>query len=72
VTHYYFLRRAGLDVELSFGMGKLDDQYAGHCWLVKDGEPFLEDSDPRPRYATMYTFSRRGQQTDPRDRQSRI
>ena len=48
VTLYYFLRRAGADVTLVFGMGKPEDASfaAGHCWLVKDGEPFLEREGP--------------------------
>jgi hypothetical protein len=60
LTRYYFLRRAGMDVALCFGMGHLDKGFMGHCWLVKDGEPFLEVEDPRPRYAEMYQISRMG------------
>jgi hypothetical protein len=62
LTRYYFLRRAGMDVALCFGMGRLDKEFMGHCWLVKDGEPFLEAEDPRPRYAEMYRISRAGSQ----------
>jgi transglutaminase superfamily protein len=62
VTRYYFLRRAGMDVALCFGMGRLGGEFMGHCWLVKDGEPFLEAEDPRPRYATMYCVSPSGSQ----------
>ena len=58
MTLFYFLRRAGADVELVFGMGKHGDDYAGHCWLVKDGEPFLEQKDPRQKFATMYAIPR--------------
>lgn len=47
LTLYYFLRRAGVDVSLVFGIGMVDTAYTGHCWLVKDGEPFLEVRDPR-------------------------
>jgi hypothetical protein len=57
VTRYYFFRRAGLDVQLHFGMGQVKRGYAGHCWLVKDGEPFLEKEDPRPRFNSIYRFS---------------
>lgn len=60
LTRYYFLRRAGLDVALCFGMGRLDKDFMGHCWLVKDGEPFLEAEDPRPLYTEMYRISRAG------------
>ncbi|MFI5092452.1 MAG: lasso peptide biosynthesis B2 protein [Candidatus Acidiferrum sp.] len=54
VTRYFFLRRNGLDVSLCFGMGQDNEEFVGHCWLVKDGVPFLEPRDPRPLYAEMY------------------
>ena len=60
LTRYYFLRRAGMDVALCFGMGRLDKEFIGHCWLVNNGEPFLEVEDPRPRYVEMYRISREG------------
>jgi len=60
LTRYYFLRRCGMDVALCFGMGRPDNDFVGHCWLVKDGEPYLEppDQDPRTLYAEMYRISR--------------
>jgi Transglutaminase-like superfamily len=57
LTRYYFFRRAGMDVALCFGMGRLANGFMGHCWLVKDGEPFLELEDPRPLYAEVYRIS---------------
>jgi hypothetical protein len=57
VTRYYFFRRNGLDVSLCFGMGQDKEEFVGHCWLVKDGVPFLEPRDPRPLYAEMYRIS---------------
>ncbi len=56
LTLYYFLNRAGLNIALYFGMGKLADEFAAHCWLVRDGEPFLECQDPRPLFSTVYCF----------------
>jgi hypothetical protein len=53
LTRYFFLRKAGLDVTLCFGMGRIDDELAGHCWLVSNGEPFLEGRDPRPVFAEI-------------------
>ncbi len=53
---YYFLNRSGLDVALCFGIGKIKGEFLGHCWLVKDGEPFLETKDPRPLYRQTYAF----------------
>ncbi len=50
LTLLYFLRRAGVDVELLFGVGHVDGKTEGHCWLVRAGEPYLEASDPRLRF----------------------
>lgn len=62
LTRYFFLRRAGLDVALLFGMGRVQEGHGldGHCWLVRDGEPFLENVDPRPLYVEMWRVSRAG------------
>jgi transglutaminase superfamily protein len=53
VTRCYFLRRAGFDVELAFGMSPTT-AVGGHCWLVRDGLPFLESRDPRAMFAEMF------------------
>ncbi|MGB2622351.1 MAG: lasso peptide biosynthesis B2 protein [Candidatus Acidiferrum sp.] len=57
LTRYYFFRREGLNVSLCFGMGQVKEEFVGHCWLLKDGVPFLETRDPRPLYAEMYRIS---------------
>jgi hypothetical protein len=57
VTLFWFLRRAGLNVELRFGLDPVDGQHGeadGHCWLTLNGEPFLEQRDPRSRFAELY------------------
>lgn len=54
LTLYYFLRRAGVELTISFGMGMIEDEFAGHCWLVKDGEPFLEAKDPGALFTEMF------------------
>jgi hypothetical protein len=56
MTLCYFLRRAGLDVSLTFGMGRMGDRFAGHCWLTESGAPFLEQPDPRPLYAEFFSI----------------
>jgi Transglutaminase-like superfamily len=56
VTLYYFLRRAGLDVRLVFGIGRPAADIEGHCWLVRDGKPFLERNDPRPVFTETYAI----------------
>ncbi len=55
VTLFWFLRHAGLDVDLCFGLdpGRGAD-IDGHCWLALAGEPFLEPRDPRPRFPELY------------------
>jgi hypothetical protein len=61
ITGYYFLRRAGLDVALCFGIGPVRDPVAaGHCWLVLDGEPVLEAADPRLAFTEVVRLSVRG------------
>jgi hypothetical protein len=55
ITLFWFLRRAGLDVELRFGLDPGGDEPAdGHCWLALDGEPFLERRDYRSRFTELY------------------
>jgi hypothetical protein len=57
VTLFWFLRRAGLDVELRFGLdpgARARPGDGGHCWLTLRGEPFLEKEDPRPRFPEIY------------------
>jgi Transglutaminase-like superfamily len=58
LTLYYFLRRAGVDVALCFGVanGNADAAFTGHCWLEREGEPYLEPGAPPRRYTEMYRF----------------
>jgi len=58
LTHYYFLRRAGVDVQLRYGLATPVGESDGHCWLVRDGEPFLERADPRELYVETYRLPR--------------
>jgi Transglutaminase-like superfamily len=61
ITLYYFLRRAGLDVDLCFGIGSpLQQPVVGHCWLVLGDIPILERRDPLPLYTEVVRLSRRG------------
>ena len=57
ITNYYFLRKAGLDVGLCFGVSEPGDEpLGGHCWLINEGEPLAEPFDPRQSYTTVYSF----------------
>lgn len=58
LTHFYFLRRAGVDVRLVYGISTGEPEAEGHCWLVRDGEPYLERVDPRPRFVETYSIPR--------------
>ena len=58
LTLYYFLRRAGADIGLQYGLGTPLGDTEGHCWLVRDGEPFLERVDPRGLYVETYRVPR--------------
>jgi hypothetical protein len=59
LTLYRFLRRAGAEVSLRFGVGMMgaggkegeaDGGFAAHCWVVYRGEPLAEPRDPRPLF----------------------
>jgi len=52
----YLLRRSGFDVALAFGVGPDAGDWAGHCWLVRDGRPYLERVDPAPHFAELLTI----------------
>jgi Transglutaminase-like superfamily len=54
LTMYHFLREAGVDVSLRFGVGRLGEDFTGHCWLVKDGAPFLETGQPDRDYVETF------------------
>jgi hypothetical protein len=54
LTLYHFLRGVGVDVSLSFGVGRAGGSFTGHCWLVKDGRPFREPD--RPDHVYTETF----------------
>jgi transglutaminase superfamily protein len=58
VTLFYVLRRRGYDVRLAFGIGDVDGRVEGHCWLMRDGEPFLERTDPRLVFVETYSVPR--------------
>jgi hypothetical protein len=57
LTRYRFLREAGFDVSLRFGIGEVNGRFEGHCWLVHDERPFLEKQDPRPVYTEIWRIS---------------
>lgn len=58
-TMFRFLRQAGCEVSLVFGVGEFDGRMRGHCWLRRQGRPYLEagDRDPQLDYTTTYVIS---------------
>ena len=56
ITLYYFLRREGMQLGICFGVALEKGSLRGHCWLVKDGQPFLEREDPLPTFTPIYAF----------------
>jgi hypothetical protein len=56
ITRYFFLRRAGADVRLIFGLSKMDGRHVGHCWIVRDGEIYAEASEPLRQFTDVYVL----------------
>lgn len=56
LTLFYFLRKAGVELDLVFGVGSVKEKFAAHCWLAVDGEPYLETVDPRLFFTPMYVI----------------
>jgi hypothetical protein len=54
LTLYRFLRQAGHDVSLCFGIGLVDGDLTGHCWIEHRGRPLAERQPPRPLYTETY------------------
>lgn len=58
-ARYYFLRCAGINLSLCFGAAIRNGQLIpapGHCWLVKDGLPYLEPQEPCANFFPIYWF----------------
>jgi hypothetical protein len=61
ITLYWFLHRAGADVSLCFGLGRVGEGLTGHCWLIRDGQPYLEDDNRGPCFEPIYQIPSPGQ-----------
>lgn len=61
LTLYRFLRRAGADVSLRFGVGTIRGDFAAHCWIVYRGEPLAETHDPRPLFTETWRIEPAGE-----------
>lgn len=56
ITRYYVLRRAGFDVSLVFGIDRNTASPDGHCWIVLDGNVYLEPNDPTERFVRTWAI----------------
>ena len=56
LTLYRFLREAGFNVTLCFGMGRPEgvDDFTGHCWVELGGKALAEKREPRPIYTETF------------------
>ena len=54
ITRFVILRRAGMGVELVFGLSASAGNESGHCWLELDGKPYLETVDPRQVFPEVF------------------
>lgn len=61
MTLYRFLREAGFETALCFGMGQPEGEtgLTGHCWIELDREPLAEKRDPRPIYTETFRIAPR-------------
>jgi hypothetical protein len=58
ITRFVVLRRAGMPVELVFGMSAAGSD-GGHCWLELEGQPYLETTDPRRLFPEVFRVPER-------------
>ena len=60
LTRFYFLRQAGVPVQVCFGARLVDEDHArrlsGHAWLMLDGKPYHEPGNCVHDYVVMYAF----------------
>lgn len=58
---FYFLRRAGLNVSINFGIKKEYDIIRGHCWLTLDDNLYLEKEKLCKEFKQIYRFPEKKQ-----------
>lgn len=58
LTRYYFLRRAGVPVQLRFGAkfthGQPDRNVTGHAWLTLNAVPYFEEDENWRGFTMMF------------------
>jgi hypothetical protein len=58
ITRYFVLRRSGFAVSLVFGIDPISEPPDGHCWIVMNGEPYLESTEPGERFTSVWSIGR--------------
>lgn len=53
---YYFLRKDGVNVQIYFGIKKLDDRLSGHSWLTQDGNLLADREQHRRAFTEVLSF----------------
>lgn len=65
LTLYWLLPDSASELRLCFGIGGPADDFAGHCWIERGGEPYLETEDPRQRFPEQFAIPMRRPVGDP-------
>lgn len=60
LTLYGSLRRVGWNISLCFGVAPWKQGFTGHCWLTREGRPFLEPEGEGPGFSPVLQFPRKG------------
>ena len=61
LTRWVFLNRGGIPAELIFGVGRpRSGAFAGHCWVLVEGQPYREHRDPREAFHEVVRFAASG------------
>ncbi len=53
---FRLFRKAGLDVQIHFGVKKNLSLLEGHSWLLLNGNVLLEQGDPQLTYTQVYSY----------------
>lgn len=52
---FHYLRKAGREARIVFGVAKEEGRLEGHAWVTVNGEPFAEEG-PVDRYTVTYAY----------------
>ena len=52
----WLLRRDGMRGQLKYGVRKVDDAMAAHCWVEIDGRPLIDSPESRRQFTVLEQF----------------